>query len=130
MAMFGEGDEMIVTVRKDKALEALKHNADQHGAKYEEALAGWYEAVKAAADRLGAAAEASDVPNTYLKARVALQGTRPGLHVQNYEQAIGMLELHTGSDIKIDSTQYNRFFRDEWSWSQQFRALHTSFAKV
>lgn len=108
-------------VDKSKLLTILKDNLEKHTTKWETAHEKWGVAViHALALALADAKEGKEF-------KTAFHLPEPTLHAEQYEDIIGLLELSNETTIEIDQSDYSRFVKDEWNWSQQWTASNAVY---
>ena len=57
---------------------------------------------------------------------------KPRTYAKEYETAIAMLEWTVDDVIELDSSQFQNFVLDDWSWKKQFsdsNTLYSNFRK-
>lgn len=124
---FGQID-MVVTVDRLKLIESLKANLIAHQEKVKLAEEARRVAIMAAVISLH-----SNVLSELQKGRTvkqkALSLSFPEISDYSgaYEDAIGMLSLHTGDVMQLDSQSYRAFIKDEWDWKQNFTTSNSQY---
>ncbi len=104
-------------------LAKLKANAISHKAAYEAAIEGYR---KALADKLRQLL--SDVEaGRSLSTHVHLEN-EPHSYLDDYEQAIGLLEMSQAETVALDTDDYRTFIMDHWSWTTSFSSSCSSYA--
>lgn len=106
--------QQTFTVDKPKLLTILKENRAKHIEKYEIAKKKFREAVVAKLEEHLLLAE------TGMKIHLHVQLSEPTLHVEEYDNVIGLLELCKDEEIEINWQDYKSYVKDEWNWSSQF----------
>lgn len=132
----GKDNQIVVTVSTAKLLETLRANRTQHEKDFNEALAAYKRQIAnqlvdlaAKAQAFGTRwerAEASALPDIPHFGR-DLHSERPRSYVDEYNRVIGMLEMHTGVDIKLDVDSYRRYVNDEWDWAVRAKGVFASY---
>lgn len=49
-------------------------------------------------------------------------------HTEDYDIALGMLELHAEDTVSITAEEYRNFILDDWDWSSSFSSSSSSYA--
>ena len=106
-------------------LKNLKKNRDEHLLIVEEAQAKFREMAIAELDTMLADAKA----NKRIAMRLSL--VMPTQHTAAFDNAIGLMEMtqRTGETvIEIDADEYERFVRNNWEWTEKFRASNAGYS--
>lgn len=110
----GMQGQQVFEVEKSKLLNILKGNRAKHIEKYKIAKRKFRAAViKQMKENLEKAEAGGD-----LELRINL--SKPTLHVEEYDNVIGLLELAKDEDIDVSTQDYKQFCLDQWNWSQQW----------
>jgi hypothetical protein len=113
-----------VTVNKLDLAEKIKANRDQHRTIFEEALAGYREeAMKVLAGHI--AALKSGKPK-----RVQVYLPFPEDHTDDYDAALGMLEISVDNTVELDETAFRQLVLNEWSWTKQFLNTNAGYSRT
>lgn len=48
----------------------------------------------------------------------------PPCYLDDYDQALDMVESNVGNEIELDASDFARLVRDEWDWRSQFDASY------
>lgn len=111
-----------VKVKKGDLLEKLKANRQKHEQEYKEALQGFQETVVESlttkAVELKAKPPKEDV-------QVFLQA--PQEYLEQYDQAIAMLEWSTQDEVELNGQEFAQYVLDKWSWKDQFAMSNTGY---
>ena len=111
MGMFGNG-QMLVTINREELLERLRENRERHEKTYQLALASWREDLAALLKKLDVS-EATEFPAKLNR----MSGKCPKSHVKEYDRVIDMFEMSVSETIELDGSNFDKFCRDEWSWT-------------
>lgn len=126
--MLSQGETMEkVTVKKKKVLEALKTNFERHKKEYDEAYEGYKKQAKVLLEERLSDLVASSSETEQVDLGFELQP--PEDHRDDYERAIGMLEMSKEDDTKITATQYAAFIQDKWSWQKNWKFSNRSYTR-
>lgn len=117
---------MGVTVEVKRLLEILKINKENHARIVKEAREGYVkEAEKILRERLNELlAKARDGKIVDLRFNLS----PPQDYTEIYDSFIGMLEMHTDSEIDLDGEQYRNFVEDKWDWTEIFYASNSAYS--
>jgi len=106
-------------------LTSLKKNRDEHLAIVEEAQAKFRELAIAELDTMLADAKSGKG----ISMRLSL--VMPTQHTDAFDNAIGLMEMTAKAGetmIEIDADEYERFVRNNWEWSEKFRASNSGYS--
>jgi hypothetical protein len=116
---FGQDGQLQVTISKEELLKILKKNLVQHKKDFVEAQKNWQIAVAKRLkpmQKLAAQGKLDEIDHD----AVDLLRDLPNSHEEEYEDIIGMLELHQGDTITIKMAQYQQWIKDDWGWKHSF----------
>jgi hypothetical protein len=118
--------ERIIHVEKKALLETLRANLHQHKETYTKALEGWEVQMKEALEsQLERLSQTGDIDMAILR-----RLSRPESHAQEYNTAIGMLEMDVRSVVELSETEYRQLIEDEWYWKEEWRLSNTRYIKA
>lgn len=107
-----------VTVEKERLIETLKNNRENHVDTFEQTLEGYrskaVELLKEHIDRIRDG-EVEQV-RVYLPV--------PENYEEAYDRAIEMMEWEENSWVELTESEFDQFVRDNWTWKPDF--LETS----
>lgn len=106
--------DLTTTVSKNRLLEVLKSNREQHKKIVEEAHDGY---IKAAIAQLTEKLESLKAGE---RVNLIFALTTPQDHTDAYDNTIQMVEWHTGEEISLTAEEFANFVRDDWEWTQGF----------
>jgi hypothetical protein len=134
-----------VLVKRELLVEALEHNKMAHKDEYEQALAGYkqalldklHEAIKAAKVRLKVREgeleklitnltdkDIEQQPEYFpLLEAVHVQMPVPKSHADEYDAAIDMFTWDTRPELELTYAEFMCFVRDKWDWSADFNTI-------
>jgi hypothetical protein len=117
---FDEG----VRCKRSELLEKVKENRSEHRKVFEDALAGWEDAV---VKRL-----ATMVKNAKDKKKFELQVglPQPQDHTNDYDRVIAMLELSVDETVVIDHRQFAQYYMDDWGWKNDFITTASTYTSM
>lgn len=113
-----------ITVQKDRLIETLKRNRDEHVSIFERAQIVYRDKVIEAFEQRLAAARRGDKIVTY----VGLP--EPENHLSDFETAIEMLEWDTAETVTLDRRDFKRFVQNKWEWEQSFAGNTLSYSAM
>jgi hypothetical protein len=113
---------MRVQVSTANLLERVRANRAEHVAQYEQANKRYRLSM-----RVFFVSQAKLIEDGHDFERY-FEGPVPRSYVAEYDQAIGMLELHTEPEIDLGAEDFRRFVLDDWGWKQEFAATNASYA--
>lgn len=109
-----------VRVPKDKLMETIKSNRNEHRRIFEEAIEGWKERVT---KDLETAAEEAKAGRSF---RIRFNLPKPEDHTKDYDAVIDLLEFSLDDEFELSFNEFNQYVRDEWGWQTDF--LNTSMS--
>jgi hypothetical protein len=126
--MLSQGETMEkVTVKVETVVAALKENYERHKTDYAEAYDGYKRQAKILLEERLAEVAASSSETEQENLRFDL--TPPEDHRDDYERAIGMLEMTTDEETRITATQYAAFIQDKWSWQREWSHSNKAYTR-
>lgn len=109
---------------RDTVISRLTANRDAHRQIFEEAIAGYREAVIRELDRSLADARSGRKIRTYIEL------VEPVDRTGDYDAIIDMLESTTETVIQLSPTEFRQYMRDEWSWREQFIVSNAQYSQT
>lgn len=108
-----------VVVDKEDLLETVRENRERHEEIYEEACEKYCEdAARLFREKVEACQS-----GTVVSPKIDL--SKPEEYLDDYDQAIEMLEMDERDQIDLTEDEYQKLVKDEWGWSRRFQR-HTS----
>lgn len=103
-----------ITVRKDRLIETLIQNRDEHRAIFEKAQEVYRERMIEELDRALADARAGR--------KIARQFHLPVPedHTEDFDTAIQMMEWETGDTIELEQHDFQCYVQNQWRWRASF----------
>lgn len=128
--------ELTITVSVDQLIKTLRTNRAKHLKEYETAKKGYLKLLRR---ELETKIKVLDkVPRNQIKPSTVRGGSemdlarivnqKPTNYLAYYDQAIEMLEFALDETIKLDSSQYQQYVKDEWNWSANFTTSNSAYA--
>lgn len=115
-----------IRVNKAELIDKLKANLTKHIDDYKVAMIGYHIDTK---EKMGLAHTKALLEENIPSELFYLP--KPQSHASEYELAIEMLEMSVDTQFTISKQEFQRFVRDEWSWSNDFRNMSAVYsAKV
>lgn len=114
---------------RPRILAILKANRAKHKEQYEKAKKVFREEVIREAEEVIKKAKRGAFDKTSLNA-VGFQIRVPEQHLEEYDQAIQMLELSVDGEIEIDGYTFGCYVMDKWEWSGSFVSNTLSYANT
>lgn len=114
-----------IVISKQKLLDKLRENRNNHRKIFEEALEGWRKRVII---ELQCALRDA---RKGLKYRTYFNLPQPTDHTNEYDRIIDQIEWCETELIQLDQIQFNQFVRDDWGWKNDFLTNATIYnAKI
>lgn len=114
-------NQQSVNVNRQKLLECLRTNRDNHVREYNQAVDCYQEAMVDALKK-----KLKEVRSGKVK-ELSINLPRPKSFESNYTDVIEMLEMSVDENINLDSSAFKAYIRDEWNWSQGFKSIAGSY---
>lgn len=111
-----------VTVAKDKLLNAVRHNLEQHLGEVRAAKAAYQAALVERLEAMLAEAKRGNDPGL-------IDLVAPPSHERAYGHVIAMLEYSTDEQIILTARQFQQYVLDDWEWSELFHAVTDSYSR-
>ena len=122
--MLGRGHGRTYKVKIETLLGHLRKNRDTHVEIVEEAQTEFRRLAIERLDAMLKDAKSGKGIRTNLGLKV------PTVHTDAFDNAIGIMEMtaEAGEEIiEIDAGEYERFVRNNWEWTQEFRASNSGY---
>lgn len=110
-----------VNVKRLELLEMLKKNKELHQKEYDEALVDFKKAMIAELQKQLKLAKAEKLNELHISMYP------PQNHAGDFQEVIDMMEVSVDEVINLDSESFKAFFKNEWSWSAQFKLLASTY---
>jgi hypothetical protein len=123
--MIGRGHGRTYKVNIETLLGHLRENRDEHVEIVEEAQANFRKLAIQKLDMMLADARTGKPIRTKLGLDV------PSVHTDAFDNAIGLLEMTMEAGektIEIDAGEYERFVRNNWEWTEEFRFSNRTYS--
>lgn len=111
-----------VNVNRAELLKVLIANRDQHVKEFNEAIAGYQQAM------LDVLAKAVKDVKKGLITELNIRLPKPSSHEEDYSQVIEMLEVSVDEVINLSSDAFQAYYKDKWGWSAGFKALASTYS--
>ncbi len=118
--MFDRHSSKEITVNKAELLAKLGENREKHLQEFNEAMAGYKDAMVAALEGKLAAAKRGELVDHVINLQ------RPANHCDDYDRAIGLVTWSVGETFVLTVEEFGHFIQDQWSWKLQ----HTAMANI
>jgi len=111
-----------IKVNKNELISVLKTNRDKHAQKYTEASAGYVMMVETELKKkLKEVRSGNDFDLNFHHLQ------KPESHVENYNDAIGMLEVSIDENISISMEDYLKYYKNKWEWCNYWSSQNTAY---
>lgn len=111
-----------ITVNKDVLLTKIKENLEIYKKEHEETVKDYHETVR---QHLIEATEAVKV-NNFSSEIIYFRISAPVDYSEKYQTVIDMLEYSTNDVIELDSPSFKAYIKNQWDWTESFKAYSTS----
>lgn len=149
MAMLDLDPERKTVVDRSKLTQKLLSNKVKHIQRYEEAMAGYKDELRGKIEAAFKKAQ-EELPNRLSSILEKIDGLDeegirkqrdsftvadaiyvempvPRLHADAYDAAIDMAHWDTRDTIELNNSEFQKFIRDKWDWSNQFHEVTGSY---
>lgn len=112
---------MRVRVNTEDLLSTVRANRAEHVAQFEQANERYRKSM-----RVFFLAQAHSIEHGHDFERY-FDGDAPTTYAEDYDRAIGMLELHRDPVIELGSEDYSRLVKDDWDWKRTFARTNSRY---
>jgi len=121
-----------IPVDKIRLVNTLKLNKDVHAREYFESMTGYKEAVlldlqKQIKKLEGWVERVKSSEPVGISKEVPANCRRPENHTGDYEEIIDLMNWTTEEEIKLSTTDFNAYVRDNWDWQAIFKSTHSTY---
>lgn len=114
---------LMIKANKGQLLDILRENRQKHKEAYELAREGFRQALVEELEELIGKVDEDSYPDY-----VTLQNSRaPQCHLDDYDNAIGMLELSTSQEVDLDESLYRKYVQDDWGWKSGWIEANSAY---
>lgn len=113
-----------VRVTKEKILDRIRKNRDDHRQIFEEALAGWQQQV---IHDLEAAVEDAKAGKGV---RYRFNLPKPEDHTDDYDSVIELLEMSEDEEFELSAHEFQSYVLDKWGWQAAFLRTSSSYGST
>lgn len=118
-----------ITVTLATLIATVRKNREEHIKRHQAAFDGWKQkALESCRDLHGLVENSKPECNFPAYELWRDIHDRPTSHVQDYDRAIALLELHEGVSLALSADDVRKYMQDDWDWSQNFRYSCTKYA--
>lgn len=117
-----------IRVQKEKLLDTLKTNRDNHISEYQEAVELYYDDVLSKLDKKRREVKKAGVDGI-LDINTVVSVSAPVSYKDEYDTTIEMLEWSTDDFIDLTQDEFKRYVKDEWNWSENFKTLRATYSR-
>jgi len=111
-----------ILVKKTDLIELVQKNKKTHLEQYELAIEGYWKTMAEKADELREKAAARAKP-----VNVVINIFKPQNHLEEYETALKMLEMHQSGTIEISKEEFEKYALDKWSWKREWALSNSTY---
>lgn len=116
--------ELNVRMKVAELLKALKANRIEHIELHKKAVAAHQVKLTAVLKKAYEKAEKSgQVPDRNFLFKYPI----PESYVSSFDKVIDMLEHDIRDEIELSQSEFSRYMRNEWDWSNQFAATNSTY---
>lgn len=110
-----------IKVDKERLLETLKENRDNHHAKYLAACEGYRaKAIELAEQCIDALVEGDVI-------RVIVNLPLPEDHTEDYNTVIAMLDWDQGDTYELSQSDFEKYVNDDWGWKAVWTQTNSAY---
>ena len=119
----GGRDMQSVKINREKLLEKVKENRENHHAVFERAVVVYKAKVIEELEAMLAVAKEG------LRVKRSISLTEPVDMTREYDQVIAMLEMSVDEEIELTNREFAQYVLDRWSWKGQFAASNRQYVE-
>jgi len=142
-------ENRTVIVEKDKLLEKLRYNKENHIGEYKEAVKGYRSTLMSNLEKAKITAEETLAKNykkmeskisessdkelekfpeyVNLVSAIEFRNPVPKNYSKEYDSIINIIEWDTRKEIELTQPEFVCYIEDEWSWSSHFETIKMSY---
>lgn len=121
-------------VKKSAIVGTLKDNKVKHLKKLKKAGKAWHEKVLAASERLDEVSSGADFTEKDICEAIdkltELRHQVPTDMSKTYDDAIAMVECHSGQHIELEETDFRQLMQDQWSWKRSWNDTVSNYMAI
>ena len=110
-----------VNVKRLELLEMLKKNKAIFISEYKQAMIDFKQKMIGELEAALIKANAGELEKLYISV------SPPTDHSDDYQEVIDMMEVSVDDVINLDSEAFKAYYKNEWSWTNQFKTLVGSY---
>lgn len=111
-----------ITVNKNILLAKIKENLELYKLDYSETLQDYHLAIKKHLEKAIASVNEENYSSDIIYFRI----NAPVDYTEKYQTVIDMLEYSTNEEIELDSPSFKAYIKNQWDWTDSFKAYSTS----
>lgn len=115
--------DVTMRVEKKALLDAIKKQREEHAKSYKAALAGWRQSMIMIAQQI------IEKGPRLKKFPLAVRklNSPPDCHLQDFDDAISMISMSTGTGFDLSSDDYEQLVLGRWEWRREWTASNTRY---
>lgn len=121
-------------VKKIVLVRTLKDNKVQHRKTLKKAVKAWREKVLEAEERLGDCTSGAGYTEEDICEAIdklyTLRHQVPLDMSATYDDAIAMVEAHTGQTIELEESDFRQLMQDQWSWTSTWNSTVSNYMAI
>lgn len=99
----------------------LKENRTKHIKEYKEALEGYKTKVEKKLEKMLSDHRKGKDVDLYIKLE------KPRSYEKDYDRIIEVLEWTTAETVKLTLSEFDKYVRDNWSWTESFKLSNSNY---
>ena len=111
-----------IKVNKNILLAKIKENLELYKLDYSETLQDYHLAIKKHLEKAIASVNEENYSSDVIYFRI----NAPVDYTEKYQTVIDMLEYSTNEEIELDSPSFKAYIKNQWDWTDSFKAYSTS----
>lgn len=111
-------------IKRDKLLEELKKNREEHTSIFLEAVEGYRKEALELLEENIEMVKAGKIINLQIMLPV------PEDHTIDYDRVIKMIELDVRDEIELEEFEFSQYVMDDWAWKRQWVETVSNYASV
>ena len=121
---YGKNKMKTVNIEREKLLETVKTNLEQHIKQYNEAVEDYKTGIVILFQENLAKAQTGDLERIKT---IENKPQTPVSYENQYTRVIRMLEMSSDDYIELSDHEFEHYVLDNWDWKQSFNLVNSSY---
>lgn len=116
--------QTVLTIEKQKLIDALKQHREQHKKDYEKAVRVYFRDLQKMVD----AFDKDIAARKFRDDQYTQHHQQPMDNTAEYDKHIGFLEMAAETELELTIEQYDCYINDEWDWISHTKILNATYS--